>query len=146
VRAWLDGLLSLYGPACDERRIVITSQIEDLLLVGERSLLDRAVCNLLDNAISHGARGGRVDLRARRTADGVEIAVSDAGPGISDIDGRRVFERFVRLDPARSSPGPGLGLSVALAIARAHGGALRLADSALGGACFVLSIPGTSFD
>jgi signal transduction histidine kinase len=141
VRPWLGGLVSLYRPACLERRIALTERIDDLVVYGERSLLDRAICNLLDNAISHGASGGRVELAASESAASVELAVSDAGPGISELERRRVFERFVRLDPARSSPGTGIGLSVAFAIARAHGGTLLLEESPLGGARFVLSIP-----
>ncbi|MCL4683876.1 HAMP domain-containing histidine kinase [Myxococcota bacterium] len=146
VRPWLEGLLSLYRPACTERGIAISDRIDAGVVSAERSLLDRAVCNLLDNAVSHGARGGRVDLTASESANGVEIAVSDAGPGISESDRHRVFDRFVRLDSARSSPGTGIGLSVAFAIARAHGGTLRVDTSRLGGARFVLSIPHRDLD
>lgn len=141
VRPWLEGLVSLYRPACSERHIAITDRIDDLVVSGERCLLDRAVCNLLDNAISHGGRDGSIEVTANERADGVEIAIADAGPGISESDRRRVFDRFVRVDPARSSPGTGIGLSLAFAIARAHGGTLRVETSRLGGARFVLSIP-----
>lgn len=87
-----------------------------------------------------------MDLTASESADGVEIAVSDAGPGISESDRRRVFDRFVRLDSGTLVARDEIGLSVAFAIARAHGGTLRVDTSRLGGARFVLSIPHRDLD
>jgi signal transduction histidine kinase len=69
--------------------------------------------------------------------------VDDDGPGVPPADRERVFERFVRLDDsrARGDGGSGLGLAIARATAQAHGGSIRVEDSELGGARFVLSLP-----
>lgn len=87
-------------------------------------LLQRAVGNLLSNAIRHTPAGGAVDLSARATADGVELAVSNTGPGIAAEHLPHIFDRYYRADPARSDQAhsAGLGLSIARAIMELHGG------------------------
>ncbi|SNS43698.1 Signal transduction histidine kinase [Streptosporangium subroseum] len=103
--------------------------------------LARLLANLLDNARRHATRRLRVDLR--RTDGHAELAVADDGKGISPADRERVFQRFVRLDTARSRDrgGTGLGLAIAREIARAHHGSLHVEGAVGGGACFVLRLP-----
>jgi signal transduction histidine kinase len=103
--------------------------------------LARLLANLLDNARRHATRRLKVDLR--RTDGHAELAVADDGKGISPADRERVFQRFVRLDTARSRDrgGTGLGLAIAREIARAHHGSLHVEGAVDGGACFVLRIP-----
>jgi two-component system OmpR family sensor kinase len=108
---------------------------------GDRRLLGRAVDNLLRNAQKYAA--GRTALTARRSPDGVEIAVEDDGPGIPEEEREKVFEPFYRLDRSRdrATGGFGLGLSIARKAVALHGGTLRVERSALGGARFVISLP-----
>ncbi len=73
-----------------------------------------------------------VSIAARREGGDIVIEVADRGPGIAEADRKRVLDRFVRLEGARSRPGYGLGLSLASAVARMHGGALALGDNAPG--------------
>lgn len=80
----------------------------------------QALGNLVENALRHGA--GQISLRARRCADGVEIDVTDEGPGLPPNFTGRAFERFSRGDRSRSSQGVGLGLAIVATIAQAHGG------------------------
>jgi signal transduction histidine kinase len=103
--------------------------------------LSRLLANLLDNARRHATQRLKVDVR--RTGDHAELTVADDGEGISPADRERVFQRFVRLDPARSRDrgGTGLGLAIARDIAEAHHGSLHVDDAVNGGACFVLRIP-----
>ncbi|GAA0419542.1 hypothetical protein Acor_29330 [Acrocarpospora corrugata] len=103
--------------------------------------LARLLANLLDNALRHAAHRLKVDLR--RTGGHAELAVADDGEGISPADRERIFDRFVRLDTARSRDcgGTGLGLAIARDIAQAHQGTLHVEDAADGGACFVLRVP-----
>lgn len=111
-------------------------------LEGDRRLLMRAVGNLLGNAAKYGA--GRVLLHAAREGGQVAIAVEDDGPGIPAAERERVFEPFYRLDSSRdrASGGFGLGLAIAHKAVALHGGSLRVEDSELGGARFLIRLPG----
>jgi len=104
-------------------------------------LLARAVGNLLRNAQKYAQE--RIVLSARRTPDGVEIAVDDDGPGIPLDERERIFDPFYRLDRSRdrATGGFGLGLSIAHKAVALHGGTLRVESSPLGGARFVLRLP-----
>ena len=109
----------------------------DLTLKGNRELIGQAVANLVDNALKYGAAAepaGRnaVMVDARREGEEIVIEVGDHGPGVAEADRQRVFNRFVRLEGARSRPGSGLGLSLAAAAAHMHGGSVALADNAPG--------------
>lgn len=103
-------------------------------------LVAQAVRNLVDNAARHAR--SRIALSSGRDDAGAWIAVDDDGPGVPAADRARVFERFVRLDDARSADagGSGLGLAIVAEIARAHGGSARVEPSPLGGARFVLHL------
>jgi len=100
--------------------------------------------NLLANALRHTPPGGRVEIGARPRGDDVEIWVEDSGEGIAPQDLERVFERFYRVDRARSraSGGSGIGLSIARAIVTAHGGRLWAESSGMGmGARLTVALP-----
>lgn len=100
--------------------------------------------NLLDNALRHTPRGGRVEIGAMRRDDSVEMWVSDTGEGIPPQHLERIFERFYRIDPARarSSGGSGIGLAIARAIVAAHGGRMWAESSGRGGgARFIVALP-----
>ncbi len=108
---------------------------------GDRPLLERALANLLENALRHSEAGASVRVEIRDGPDDVRFGVLDSGPGIPPDQRERVFERFVRLDPARHGRGSGLGLPLARMIAHVHGGSLQVGDSPLGGAAFWLRLP-----
>ncbi|MGB8523723.1 MAG: ATP-binding protein, partial [Candidatus Acidiferrales bacterium] len=110
---------------------------------GDASLLHDVLQNLLDNAIQYTPRGGRVVVGAAAGPHEVTITISDSGIGIPLADQERIFERFYRVDAARSreAGGTGLGLSIAKHIVEAHGGRLWV-ESAVGqGSKFSFSIP-----
>jgi two-component system, OmpR family, phosphate regulon sensor histidine kinase PhoR len=101
--------------------------------------------NLVENAIKYGKPGGKVLVQARPLAGSrVEICVVDDGPGISLEARDRVFERFYRVDRARSreSGGTGLGLSIVKHIVQAHGGEVWLQSAPGAGAAFYFTLPG----
>ncbi len=103
----------------------------------------QVLANLIDNALKYAASGGKIVLGAHSAGAGVEFYVRDFGPGIASEHLPRLFERFYRVDKARSreSGGTGLGLAIAKHIVRAHGGAIR-AESALGhGSTFLFTLP-----
>ncbi|MFF1462388.1 ATP-binding protein [Streptomyces sp. NPDC058330] len=110
-------------------------------VAGSRGQLARVLGNLLDNAVRHAERSVSVAVGADRTDVLVEVA--DDGAGVPEEERERIFERFVRLDDARSRDdgGAGLGLALARDIAARHGGTLTVGTSSLGGAAFVLRLP-----
>lgn len=108
---------------------------------GDAEQLARAVRNLVDNAVRHAEE--RIVVELTSSADGAELTVSDDGPGISAEDAERVFERFTRLDDARTAAdgGAGLGLAIARDIAERHGGTITVATGSSDGAGLVLRLP-----
>ncbi|MEZ5479070.1 MAG: HAMP domain-containing sensor histidine kinase [Thiolinea sp.] len=100
-----------------------------LTLHGNRQLLAQALTNLLDNAVKYTPAGGHIELTATQDAQQRVITISDSGPGIPADKRKQVFERFVRLDNARSSPGNGLGLSLVKAVADLHEAQIELQDN-----------------
>lgn len=112
-------------------------QLEPWPVDGEAPALERAVTNLLDNAVKWSPPGGVVTVRLEQ---GV-LLVADQGPGIAEDDLPHVFERFYRSPESRTMPGSGLGLSIVRAVAERHGGMVRVGRSPEGGAAFWLWIP-----
>ena len=115
--------------------------------IGDAELLGRMLLNLLDNAIKYSPSGAAVAVSLERTARGYELRVADEGPGIPVEAQPHVFERFFRVDKARSrgerstTSGAGLGLAIARWVAVAHGGSLELTRSGPSGSEFVVILP-----
>jgi signal transduction histidine kinase len=110
---------------------------------GDEDLLRRLVTNLLQNAIQHTRPGGSVAVSLASENGHVQIRVADGGPGIPEADRGRIFDRFVRLDDARTGNGAGLGLPIAKWIAEAHGGSLVLETSTPNGCTFSATLSST---
>ncbi|MBO0901323.1 two-component sensor histidine kinase [Cellulomonas sp. zg-ZUI22] len=128
----------------DAKRVrVVAGGDRDVTVYGDRNLLVTAVRNLLDNAVTYSPAGARVSVGVRRDGDLVEIAVVDEGIGIAAADQDRVFERFYRVDPARSrdTGGTGLGLSIVKHVAADHGGDVSVWSQPGRGSTFTLRLP-----
>ncbi len=127
------------------KQIAILADItEDLPLVrGDANRLQEVLQNLLDNAVQYTPDGGSIALSAEAIENQVVITVADTGIGIPQAEQTRIFERFYRVDAARSreAGGTGLGLSIARHIVDAHGGRLWLESSVGEGSMFHFSIP-----
>jgi two-component system sensor histidine kinase SenX3 len=120
--------------AAESRRIELSLVAEDGLRVfGDAELLSTAVTNLVTNAVNYSGSGTRVGIGVRRAGDTVEVTVTDQGVGIPPAEQERIFERFYRVDAARSraTGGTGLGLAIVKHILRRHRGHL-LIESELG--------------
>jgi two-component system phosphate regulon sensor histidine kinase PhoR len=113
------------------------------LVLADREAIHQVFSNLIDNAMKYGRGGGRVELGARAAQRGIEFYVKDFGAGISSEHLPRLFERFYRVDKARSreSGGTGLGLAIAKHIMRAHGGAIRAESELNHGSTFLFTLP-----
>ena len=102
-------------------------------------MLRRAITNLVDNARRHAR--SRVLVRLTEEDAMAVLTISDDGAGIPEGSEEAVFERFTRLDPARTGGGSGLGLAIAREVAAAHGGTLRLLNTGEPGATFEMRLP-----
>jgi two-component system phosphate regulon sensor histidine kinase PhoR len=118
----------------------------DALVSGDRDLLVRALVNLLENAIQYTRPGGRIDVTTGRADSRVEVTVADTGIGIPANELERIFERFYRVDKARSRAlgGTGLGLAIVKHVAERHGGSIRVISEEGRGSAFTLSLPAAS--
>jgi two-component system sensor histidine kinase SenX3 len=128
----------------DQAGIEITTDNPSGLTVdGDRTLLVTALSNLIDNAVAYSSPGSPVSISRRRTDGFAEIAVTDRGIGIAPEHQQRVFERFFRVDPARSraTGGTGLGLAIVKHVAANHGGEVRLWSKPGTGSTFTLRLP-----
>ncbi|MFP5282783.1 MAG: ATP-binding protein [Actinomycetes bacterium] len=115
-------------------------ELNPFYVVGESDTLERAVANLLDNAVKWSPPGGTIRVQL----EGNRLRVADQGPGINDADLPHIFDRFYRADAARNTPGTGLGLSIVAQTVARHGGWVRAGRSAQGGAEFTIQLPGST--
>jgi signal transduction histidine kinase len=118
-----------YEPVAEEKGFSLELAIEpDVEIRGDRHLLSQALANLLDNALKYSG-GGELEVSVFRSGERGLLEVADRGPGIPAGDRDIVFNRFVRLEPSRSTPGNGLGLSLVRAVAHRHNGSVTLVDN-----------------
>jgi two-component system sensor histidine kinase MprB len=125
--------------------IEFSVSLQPWVLTGDPGALERAVLNLLDNAVKFSPSGSVVKVRMRPLGDGTAvIEVADAGPGIADADLPRVFDRFYRSSEARTLPGSGLGLSIVKQAVERNGGTVYAGRAPEGGALMTIRLPGHS--
>jgi heavy metal sensor kinase len=132
----------LFQPVAEKDQVRIVQRLaENAMISGDKTKIQRAVANLLDNALKYTPQGGKVTASVEREDDQVILSVNDTGPGISELDLSHIFDRFFRGDRSRSQPGTGLGLNLTLAIARAHGGDVTVTSVLGQGSTFTMSLP-----
>jgi two-component system sensor histidine kinase SenX3 len=117
--------------------------IENATVTGDRDQLITAVHNLVENAVNYSPERTKVSIVTKRVGDIIEISVTDQGIGIADSELNRIFERFYRVDPARSrlTGGTGLGLSIVKHVALNHGGDVKVWSKEGVGSTFTLQLP-----
>lgn len=128
----------------DSRQIVVSNSGDvDGLILGDREQLIMAIQNLIENAINYSPEATKVTVTSKVEDGIVDISVTDQGIGIPDADLDRIFERFYRVDPARSrlTGGTGLGLSIVKHVALKHGGEVKVWSSESVGSTFSLRLP-----
>ena len=124
--------------------ISLTGDLDELYTLGDHNRIHQVVANLLANARTHTPAGTEIAVSIAEGADGVRIAVSDTGPGLSEEDQKRIFERFYRADSSRvriDGEGSGLGLSIVDAVMKAHGGSVSVTSEQGKGSTFTLFFP-----
>jgi two-component system phosphate regulon sensor histidine kinase PhoR len=151
----IERTLAMIKPLADKKQHQLNSQVaSDLpLITGDQERLVQVLANLVDNAIKYTPEGGQITVSARRIAlatdkpgaqfDGIELSVADTGIGIPEQDRPRVFERFYRVDKARSRElgGTGLGLAIVKHIVEGHRGQVWVEANRPTGSRFVVRLP-----
>lgn len=128
----------------EQRAITIEiGEIADATVIGDREQLITAVHNLVENAVNYSPEHTKVSVVSKRNENLIEISVTDQGIGIADTELNRIFERFYRVDPARSrlTGGTGLGLSIVKHVALNHGGDVKVWSKVGVGSTFTLQLP-----
>ena len=126
---------------------LVNSVPGSLVAVADSDRMRQVISNLLDNAIKYGRAGGRAAVEGRVLPNGrIEVKVVDDGPGIPEDSQERIFERFYRVDKARSREqgGTGLGLAIVKHVVQAHGGDVRLESVPGDGSAFIFTLPASS--
>jgi len=128
IKSIISDVVELYSPVAEDKKIKVSLKNGEshLLISGDRSRLQRAFANLLDNALKFTQPGGWVVLEAKKQGERICITIADSGPGISATDLPHIYERFYRADRSRSTPGTGLGLSLVQSIILAHNGKIDI--------------------
>lgn len=140
-------------PSADAAGVRLAVQSDaPVIVMGDEAWLRQLVFNLLDNAVKLSSAGraqpgpGRIEVSVSECPDGPHLSIADSGPGIPDASLDRIFERFYRVDGARSyqgSRGFGLGLAIVAWVAQAHGGSIRAANRPAGGSISTVTFPKT---
>jgi two-component system phosphate regulon sensor histidine kinase PhoR len=147
LRPLAEAVLTTLQPHLERRRITASLEVPAGLSVdADPERLRQVFANLLDNAVKYNTDGGRITVSAAREGGSVRVAISDTGIGIPDADLSRVFERFYRVDKARSRElgGTGLGLSIVKHIVESHGGAIAVTSRLGQGSKFSFTLPGAA--
>lgn len=138
-------VLSLLGPVSEERGLELIAEFpeEAVEVLGEEEAIRQALSNLVDNAVKYSSAGGRVVVRLQARNGRAVLEVEDRGPGIASEHLDRIFERFYRVDRARSRElgGTGLGLAIVKNVARRHGGGVEVESERGRGSTFRLWLP-----
>jgi signal transduction histidine kinase len=126
----------------DQRRVELLRS-EPTTIVADRDRLKQLLWNLVENAVRYTPPGGLIRLGMRREPDWVELTVADNGPGIAPEHLDHIFDRFYRVDRARSraTGGAGLGLAIVKHIAQAHGGSVSVESTVGQGSTFLVRLP-----
>jgi heavy metal sensor kinase len=137
-------VVSTLGVLAEEKRVSISVHAPDMVEASiDRLLIFEALVNLVDNAVKYSPEGEKVALNVQWSDQGAQIDVIDHGPGIPEEHRERIFDRFYRVDKARSRRlgGSGLGLSIAQWVIQAHAGTLVLASTGPEGSVFRITLP-----
>ena len=139
-RAAIEKIAAFHEPIAEEQHLTIRCDGETTF-VADEMLFERAVNNLVENAVRHTAAGGSIEITVANRGASSEISVQDNGSGIAGEHLPRVFDRFYRADSSRSSEGVGLGLALVKSIMDLHGGSPRIESAPGQGTTVTLSFP-----
>jgi heavy metal sensor kinase len=135
-------LIEIFNYGAEEKGITINLDCSGSLPVNiAPSYMQRAIANLLDNAIKYSHQDGVINISFKNSGGRVKIKIADNGIGISSYDKTKIFNRFFRAENSRSQPGNGLGLALAQAIVKSHGGSITVESELDRGTTFIIDLP-----
>ena len=138
----IENVVDLYEIVAEEQNTKVKLNLDNTLMIqADRTRLQQALANLLDNALKYGGKGGTVSVESMAEGAEAVISVSDEGIGIAENEIPRIWERLYRGDYSRSRRGLGLGLSFVKAIIEAHGGSVNVKSRLREGSTFVVNLP-----
>lgn len=135
--------VELFRPVAEDRDIAfhLSAPSGPLIVTGDQGRLQRALANLVDNALKYTSPGGRVLVSVENERSQIKVSVTDTGIGIKEHDLPHIFDRFYRADRSRSTCGNGLGLSLAQAFVKAHRGHIEVESTLDKGSTFRIVLP-----
>ena len=142
MKSLVNDACELFEDVAEEKGISMTTDLDvQCSVVGDVMSIQRMVANVLDNAIKYTTSGGNINTSLKVKDNVMELLVTDCGVGVDKQDYEKIFNRFYRVDPSRSSSGCGLGLSYARAVARAHDGDITLSSKKGSFTTFTITMP-----
>ncbi|HEX8423667.1 MAG TPA: ATP-binding protein, partial [Pyrinomonadaceae bacterium] len=144
LRPVIDDVVTALASRASARRVSLHNEVEpEALVYSDARRLEQMLTNLVDNAIKFNREGGSVSIRHESTRERDRISITDTGDGIPAEHIERIFERFYRVDRARSREmgGTGLGLAIVKHLARAHGGEATVQSTPGSGSTFIIELP-----
>lgn len=143
LRSVVEGCIALIAALAEKKRVVLESQMQSVELIADASRIAQVTTNLLTNAIRYNQEGGRVQVSVGTDGSDAVLAVTDTGMGIPAESQPHLFERFYRVDKARSREegGSGLGLAICKSIVEAHGGTIMFRSEVGQGSTFIVRLP-----
>ncbi|MBR7173563.1 MAG: HAMP domain-containing protein, partial [Clostridia bacterium] len=142
--ALTEEILRLLRPVAERRRQTLESRVTPgIIMTGDRTKLNQILYNLIDNAMKYTQDGGTVRVTLDEAGENLIWRVKDNGIGIPKADQEHIFDRFYRVDKARSreTGGTGLGLSIVRQLVKMHGGNISVASEPGQGSCFTVTLP-----
>jgi signal transduction histidine kinase len=133
--------VELYRDVAESKSVLLDVRADQVVVSGDRTRLEQAAANLIDNAVKYTLAGGRVDVEVTRDGDRAVLRIRDTGPGIAPDEIPRIWTRLFRGDASRAERGLGLGLSLVKAIVEAHAGTVAVDSEPGKGSTFTVSLP-----
>jgi len=122
----IDDVIALYDPLAEAQVITLKTAITAVEFLGDKDLIFQSVANLLDNALKFSPQHSQVCITVSASQNGVQISVTDNGPGIDPSEQHKLFQRFYRGEKSRNTEGNGLGLSLVAAVTALHDGTVNV--------------------
>jgi two-component system phosphate regulon sensor histidine kinase PhoR len=141
----IDETVAALNPKATSKELTLTSELPDVISTVniDSHRIKQVLYNLMENAIAHTPKGGKINVSAREQDNEVFVSIADTGEGIPPEDIKLIFERFYRVDKSRTraTGGSGLGLTIAKRLVEAHGGTITVQSTVGQGSTFTFSLP-----